>query len=100
MAKFEYVLQHNELFVMKNELVRHENTNGELILTNQNLVFIAAKGIFKTTYSIQKFPVNQIKVSDGKAQVFVAKDGNFNIYLINGQTSFQFWNNDALFLHI
>jgi flagellar motor switch protein FliN len=77
--------------------VRHGKTNGELILTNLNLVYITTKGVFKTTYITQKYPINQIKVFNGKAQVILGKNGDIDIYFRNEQESFRFWNNDTLF---
>lgn len=93
----KYNLQPNESFIINNEHVRHGNTSGELILTNLNLVFITSKGVFKTIYIPQLFPINQIKQFNGKAQTILGKEGNIDIHFINGQESFQFWNSDTLF---
>lgn len=95
MAK--YNLQPNESFILNNENVRHGNTSGELILTNLNLVYIISKGVFRTTYITQLYPINQIKVFNGKAQAILGNDGNIDIHFINRMESFKFWNTDMLF---
>ena len=97
MAKAEYSLAPNESIIMKSELVYCGKTSGELILTNLYLVHITAKGTFKTTYTTQRYPVNQIKVFNGKAQALLGKSGDVDIYFINGQVSFTFSNNETLF---
>ena len=97
MDKSAYKLQPNEVMIMKYENVRHGNASGELVLTNQNLIHVASKGIFRTTYIAQKYPIKNIKVFEGRAQIFLGKAGNMDIYLINGQQSFTFWNNESLF---
>ncbi|WP_368262768.1 hypothetical protein [Clostridium disporicum] len=93
----KYNLQPNEYFILNNEHVYHGNTIGELILTNLNLVHITSKGIFKTTYIPKLYPINQIKVFNGKAQVILREAGKIDIHFINGMESFKFINNDALF---
>lgn len=97
MAIAQYKLSSNESIIMKNEQVYRGNTNGELILTDLKLVHIATKGAFKKTYITQEYPVNQIKVFNGKAQVLMGKGGNIEVYFINGQETFRFWNDDTLF---
>ena len=93
----KYTLQPNESIVMKNENVSHGNTNGELTLTNINLLYIRTKGVFKTRYIIQRYPINQIKVFNEKAQAILGEDGNMDIYFINGQETFKFLNNETFF---
>jgi len=93
----KYNLQPNESFILNSEHVYSGNTNGELVLTNLNLVYIISKGIFKTTYIPQIYPINQIKVFKGKAQAILGKDGNLDIHFINGKESFKFSNNETLF---
>ena len=97
MAKYEYQLLPNEAIIMKNDQVYHGKYSGELILTNLNLIHAIPKGLLKNNYITQWFPVNQIKVFNGNAQVSVGKGGNMDIYFINGQESFKFWNNDTFF---
>ena len=97
MAKAEYSLAPNESVIMKSDLVYSGKTRGELILTNLYLVYITAKGTFKTTYATQRYPVNQIKVFNGKAQALHGKGGNVDIYFMNGQVSFTFLSNETFF---
>lgn len=92
-----YNLQPNESFILNSEHVHNGNTSGELILTNLNLVYITSKGIFKTTYIPKLYPINQIKVFNGKAQVILGKNGNIDVHFINGVESFKFWNSDTMF---
>lgn len=93
----KYNLQPNESFILNKENVLHGNTSGELILTNLNLVYITSKGVFRTTYITQLYPINQIKVFNGKAQAILGKDGNIDIHFINRMESFKFRNTDTLF---
>lgn len=93
----KYNLQPNEYFILNNDNVCSGNTRGELILTNLNLVYIISKGIFKTTYIPQLYPINQIKVFNGKAQAITGEGGKLDIHFINGVESFKFCNDDALF---
>jgi len=97
MAKAEYDLQPNETIIIRSENVYRGNMSGELILTNLNLVHITTKGVFKTTYIPQRFPTNQIKIFNGKAQALLGKNGVMDVYFINGQESFRFYNSDTLF---
>jgi hypothetical protein len=93
-----YNLQPNEAFILSSEHVYSGKSSGELILTNLNLIFLIEKrGMFKTTYIPQIYPVNQIKVFNGKAQVVAGKNGNIDIFFINGQESFRFGDDGALF---
>jgi hypothetical protein len=92
-----YNLQPNESIILKNENVYYGKTSGELILTNLNLVFITTKGMLKKKYVTKKYPVNQIKVFNEKAQVMLGKEGKIDIYFMNGQESFRFWNEAMLF---
>jgi hypothetical protein len=92
-----YNLQPNESFVLGSEHVHRGNSSGELVLTNLNLVFITSKGVFKTTYIPQLYPLNQIKIFNGKANVVAGKAGNIEIFFVNGNESFRFWNTDTLF---
>jgi len=93
----KYNLQSNEAIIIKSEKVYHGNKTGELVLTNLNLIHIVTKGIFKTTYTARRFPIKQIKLFNGKAQVISGKNGNIDIYFVNGQESFRFWNDETLF---
>ena len=97
MAKFEYQLSPNESIIMKSDHVYHGKEKGELILTNINLVHVTAKGMLKNNYITQRYPINQIKVFNGNAQVILGKSGNIDFYFMNGQESFRFWNDDTFF---
>lgn len=88
-------LMPNEAVILKNDSVsRYEGksfgNSGELVLTNMNLFFIVQKGFFGNKQEVQKFPLNQVKVIDGKAQLRVSNDNNLEIYFMNGQQSFSF----------
>jgi len=91
MAKTEYQLLPNETIIMKSEQVYRGNVSGELVLTNLNLIHITTKGAFKKAYITQQYPINQIK------QALLGKNGNIDIYFMNGQELFRFWNSDTLF---
>lgn len=97
MDKSAYKLLANEAIIMKFENVFHGNDNGELILTNQNLIHVASKGILRTTYIVQKYQIKQIKVFGNQAQIFLGKAGNMDVYFVNGQQSFKFINNESFF---
>jgi hypothetical protein len=85
----KYNLLPDESIITKIEDVVHEKKRGELVLTNHNLVFIVTKGVFKTTYITQRYPVNQIKVYDGKAQVICDKEANIEVFFYDGQKVFK-----------
>ena len=93
----DYNLLPNESVIMKNENVYHGKISGELVLTNLNLIFVTTKGTFKKTNITQQYPVNQIKLFDGKAQAIPGKKGDIDIYFLNGQESFSFWNKETFF---
>ena len=65
----------------------------ELILTNQSIIYIS-KGMLRNTKSVQRFPINQIKMYDNKPQVMLGKQSNgspqLEIYFLNGQENFTF----------
>ena len=94
----DYNLLPNEAIVLKNESVYHPVENkigelGELVLTNLNAIYIR-KGFFGGTKEILKYPLNQIKILDGKPQVIIGKSSNgfyqIELYLKNGQEFFAF----------
>ncbi len=93
----KYNLQSNETVLIKNDQVYHNDTNGDLILTNLFLVFISTKGMFTTKYITQRYPINQIKVFNGHAQIIAGKNGEIDIYFVNSQEHFRFWNNENFF---
>ncbi len=73
MIKFD--LQPNEGIILQNEIVSRElpkgHNTGDLVLTNQNLYYVTEKGTFKKNLDIAVFPLNQIKVVNGHAQVLL-----------------------------
>lgn len=94
-----YNLRPNESIIMKQEQIIHGGVmasfTDELILTNLHIVLVK-KGIFGNSKGIQTFPLNQIKVFNGQAQVLLGKTkGGYpqiEVYLLNGQESFGFHN--------
>lgn len=95
MAK--YNLKPNESVILKNDKVLYgslmANFTDELILTNLNLVLVK-KGLLGNAKSIHVFPLNQIKVFDGQAQMLLGKSryGHplMEVYLLNGHEKFGF----------
>lgn len=97
MAKAEYKLSFDEALILKQDRIFRDgfmaNLSYELILTNLNLVLIT-KGVFGNTKNIQTFPVNEIKVFNNQAQVFLSKTSGgypqIEVYLLNGKENFGF----------
>lgn len=89
-----YGLMPNEGMIIQYDGVYHNQKQSELVLTNQNLICVEKNnGLFKTTYNVLKFPVNQIKVVNGQVQAFIVKDGDdwiFRVLLRNGTEEFKF----------
>lgn len=93
----EYQLRPDESLVMKSDRVLYGGVmsgyTNELVLTNKNIVLIK-KGIMGKAKGIQHFPLNQVKVFDGKAQAISSKQQNgypqLEVYLINSQEKFGF----------
>jgi len=92
-----YNLLPNESIIIKEENILHgglmASYTNELILTNMNLVLIS-KGAFGNVKGIQTFPLKQIKIFNGKAQVLLGKTrGGYpqiDVYFSNGQEGFGF----------
>lgn len=90
-------LMPNEVVVLKEVSVAHggimASYKDELILTNLNLIYID-KGIFGNTKNIVKYPLKQIKIYNGKAQVLQGALSNgipaLEVYFINGMETFYF----------
>jgi hypothetical protein len=65
----------------------------ELMLTNLN-IFCVNKGMFGNTKTVFCYPLNQIKIFNGKPQVVTGKLSNgmstLDIYFQNGNESFRF----------
>ncbi|SEF91253.1 hypothetical protein SAMN04487934_1056 [Eubacterium ruminantium] len=88
-------LMANESIVLKDVGVAHEGSiyTNELILTNLNIILIN-KGMLGKTKSVDRFPLNQIKILDGKPQVLQGKKSNgsatLDIVFVRGVESFSF----------
>lgn len=84
-------LQPNEGILLQYEDVVHNHKSTELVLTNMNLISVEPKGLFKTT--VLKYPLNQIKVLNGQAQVSVIKmndEWTLQVLFKNGSELFRF----------
>jgi hypothetical protein len=95
-----YNLQPNESIIMKSTGIIYGNgilnsNQDELILTNLNIILVQ-KGVMGNTKNIQSFPVNQIKMFNGQAQVTLGKTRNLlpqlEVYFKNRQEFFGFMN--------
>ena len=91
-------LQSNETVLLKKDGVCHGKELVELYLTNLNIIYVL-KGIFGNAKKIQKLPLNQVKIVNGRAQVFLGNYSKYErlqlqIYFINGVEVFEFLNND------
>lgn len=92
-----YNLQPNESFVHRYEGVLHggllASFTDELILTSQNLVLIK-KGTFGNKKGTQVFPLQEIKIFQGKAQALLGKHRNgwpaLDVYFRNSAEHFGF----------
>lgn len=96
MAK--YNLQPNEAVILREDRVAHgsnifaQNTH-ELMLTNLNLVLVKS-GVLGNGKGVFVFPLDQIKVYNGRAQAMQgAKSNGFpvlTVYMLNGEETFHF----------
>jgi hypothetical protein len=92
-----YTFQPNEVLLLSESNVIHgglmAKPTDDLILTNVNLV-LAKKGIFGNGKGVMTFPLSQIKVWDGRAQVMLGKARNgrpaLEVFFIDGQETFAF----------
>jgi hypothetical protein len=92
MAKYD--LLPNEIVLLKDDAVFHgKAASGELTLTNLNL-FVMHKGMFGNSKGFQTFPVNQIKVYNGRAQALMNKTRGghevLEVYFLDGEEEFRF----------
>lgn len=93
-------LQPNEVVIIQSDSVLHDGTkssySSSLILTNLHIIHIT-QGAFEKVKSMQKFPVCQIKIANGQAQILVNKNNNgslqLQISLSNSNESFVFPSN-------
>lgn len=97
MSKSSYNLSTQEFVIMKHDKVcaseKFTSFTSELILTNQNLIFIK-KGVYGKVKDTKKIPINRIKIANNKAQVFITTVTygfhKIEVYLLNGQEKFIF----------
>ena len=101
-----YTLQPNEALVLKEDGVQHgtgfrTNYNQELILTSLNLV-VVKKGTFGNSKGVRVFPINEIKVFNGRAQAVVGKQAQghpaLDVYFVQSNEQFVFRSNDKALL--
>lgn len=98
-------LQPNESIILKSSLVSHgegllAKYTDDLILTNIRLIHVS-KGVYSNSSKTRSYPVNQIKVHDGQAQVILGRNRSLfpqiEIYLRNGHEVFGFMSkNEAV----
>lgn len=92
-----YDLQPNESFVHKHDRVIHggrfAQATDELILTSRNIILIE-KGTFGNKKGLRIYPLDQIKVFNGRAQAHVGQRFNglpsLDVYFTTGSESFGF----------
>lgn len=90
-------LMPNESIILKETSVAHGGVmavyTDELILTNLAIICIN-KGVFGNTKNIYRYPLNQIKMYNGKPQAIQGKLSNgvpaLEVYFMNGMESFNF----------
>jgi hypothetical protein len=91
MAK--YNLLPNEAVLLREDGIFHgKGLSGELILTNVNLV-IMKEGLFGGSKGSRIFPLNQIKVYNGRVQALSGKSGSVDVlqvYFLHGVEEFRF----------
>lgn len=92
----DYSLQPNETILMKTESVKHGGVmalyTDELVLTNLNLI-LCSKGVFRNKKGVTYYPLNQIKIYNGSAQVIETTEMNqpvMEVMFIDGQETFGF----------
>ena len=91
MARPDYQLQPNEVFIMKESSVAHGGIwaayTDELVLTNRRIICVN-KGVFGGTKKVFEYPLNQISLYNGKPQAVFGKLSNgietLDVYFING----------------
>jgi len=94
----KYNLRPNEVVLLEDDSAYHGDGGwGELTLTNLNLVVrttIMGKGLFgKSSVAIRTFPVNQIKVYNGRAHARMDTTRGrevLEVYFLHGEEQFRF----------
>lgn len=90
-------LQPKETILLHNTGVHRQGNpefyTDELFLTNRNMIYVR-KGFFGRIKNIQTYPLSQIKIQNGQAQVQMQKIGGYTprlqIYFKSGPESFAF----------
>lgn len=93
----QYNLRSDEVVIIKHNRIARggimASYSDELILTNLHLILIS-KSIFGKVKNTSRFPVDEIKVFNGKAQTILGKRANgtpqLEVYFTNGQEFFGF----------
>ena len=64
-----YNLDESESIVIE-QLVKYENKETKMVLTNKNILFLQKKGLFRKKYkTVKSIPLNKIKVIDDEVQI-------------------------------
>ena len=87
-----YNLQSNEVVLLKDDSVYQGKKLVELILTNLNLV-VVSKSVFLKPSASQTFPINQIKIYNGRAHAIAGVRGGMEVlgvYFVHGEEEFRF----------
>lgn len=82
-----YKLEPNELFIMSTNDVYHDDEYGTLTLTDKALVFCYEED----EMIVSKYPLDQIRIVNGKAQTVFGEDGEVDIYFGSRCVTFQFY---------
>lgn len=99
MANINY--QPNEAVILQEVSVAHGGAmaiyTDELILTNLN-IYCINKGMFKNVKKVFCYPLNQIKMYNGKPQAMVGKLSNgtstLEVFFMSGSETFNFQSNN------
>ncbi len=93
-----YSLQSGEALIHRQEQVAlgsKASFSGELILTNQNLVFVR-RGFFGGAKGVHIMPLQQLKIFQGRTQAVATKQRNMapslDVYFDHGMEQFRFVN--------
>ena len=90
-------LQSNEGILLQGDGVlesgRKSGQSGQLVLTNFHLIYVS-RGLFRKVKAIKKYPVKQIKVIEGQAQVFLTRKAGsgalqLQLHFYEGPESFE-----------
>lgn len=77
------ILLHNEgVILQRKEIIHKGKIIDELYLTNLNLKYVESSGVFKVKYTTIEYPLNQIRIINGKAQVSVIDDKDESTWIL------------------